>query len=240
MRIARPVVWRAGRGKRTRSNPGTAPRSDPYSRLAGPVARSWFYLYVVIDIYSRKIVAWTVDTIEADTVVKRLISTACAREGIEPDQLVLHSDGGAQMTSTTIAELLETLGVTRSLSRPRTSLLTGQYDLRVGGVAAFKTAKYRPDYPARFESIKEARAWMRRFVEWYNGTHYHSGVGYLHPTDVHHGRAAQIVKQRQTVLDDAYAAHPERFPNGPPAAAAPPDEAWINNPSIQNKTRQKN
>lgn len=200
------------------------------SRLAGPVARSWFYLYVVIDIYSRKIVAWSVDTIESDTVVKRLISTACTREGIDAGQLILHSDRGAQMTSTTIAELLETLGVTRSLSRPRTSNDNPHIE------AAFKTAKYRPDYPARFADIAQARAWMHRFVHWYNRVHYHSGVAHLHPADVHAGHAPQIIAQRQAVLDAAYAAHPERFPRGRPIADAPPAEAWINNPSIQTKT----
>lgn len=203
------------------------------SRLAGPVARSWFYLYVVIDIFSRKIVAWSVDTIESDTVVKRLIYRACEREGISADQLVLHSDRGAQMTSTTIAELLETLGVTRSLSRPRTSNDNPHIE------AAFKTAKYRPDYPARFADIDQARAWTRTFVHWHNAVHYHSGVGYLHPSDVHAGRAPAIVAERQNVLDDAYAAHPERFPRGRPTADAPPAEAWINNPSIQTKTRHK-
>ena len=200
------------------------------SRLAGPVARSWFYLYVVLDIFSRKIVAWSIDTIESDKVVKRLITTACAREGIDADQLTLHSDRGAQMTSTTIAELLETLGVTRSLSRPRTS------NDNPFSEANFKTAKYRPDYPARFADLAEARAWMRRFVHWYNHVHYHSGVAYLHPADVHAGRASTIVTARQRVLDAAYAAHPERFPRGRPSVAVPPAEAWINKPAIQSKS----
>jgi putative transposase len=200
------------------------------SRLAGPVPRSWFYLYVVLDIFSRKIVAWSIDTVESDKVVKRLITTACARQGIDADQLTLHSDRGAQMTSTTIAELLETLGVTRSLSRPRTS------NDNPFSEANFKTAKYRPDYPARFADLAEARAWMRRFAHWYNEIHYHSGVAYLHPADVHAGRASTIVTARQGVLDAAYAAHPERFPRGRPVAATPPAEAWINQPAIQSKS----
>lgn len=168
---------RRGHRRRPREVPrvhATGPNqcwSYDISRLAGPVARSWFYLYVVIDIFSRKIVAWTIDTVESDTVVKALINRACAREGIDADQLVLHSDRGAQMTSTTIAELLETLGVTRSLSRPRTSNDNPHIE------AAFKTAKYRPDYPARFADIAQARAWMRRFVHWYNAVHYSQGVG---------------------------------------------------------------
>lgn len=226
------------RGHRRR--PKAAPRvhatgpnqawSYDISRLAGPVARCWFYLYVVLDIFSRKIVAWSVDTVESDAVVKRLITTACRRQGIAPEQLTLHSDRGAQMTSTSIAELLETLGVTRSLSRPRTSNDNPYSE------ANFKTAKYRPDYPARFADLAEARAWMRRFVHWYNLEHYHSGVAYLHPADVHAGRASQIVAARQRVLDAAYAAHPERFPRGQPVAAEPPTEAWINKPAIQAKS----
>lgn len=200
------------------------------SRLRGPAPRSWFYLYVVLDIYSRKIVAWSIDTIESDKVAKRLIARACEREGINPDELTLHSDRGAQMTSTTMAELLEDLGVTRSLSRPRTSNDNPYSE------ANFKTAKYRPDYPDRFASIDEARTWMRRFARWYNHEHYHSGIGYLHPADVHAGTAHETVAARQDVLDDAYARHPERFRHRPPRAAAPPAEAWINKPIIQSKT----
>lgn len=200
------------------------------SRLRGPGVRDWFYLYVVLDIYSRKIVGWTIDTAESDQTAKHLISRICARERIAPDQLALHADRGAQMTSNTIAELLENLGVTRSFSRPRTS------DDNPYSEAAFKTVKYRPDYPARFESISEARSWMRSFVRWYNHTHYHSAIAYLHPADVHAGTTEPIIAARQAVLDAAYAAHPERFRNKAPVAAAPPDEAWINKPQIHTKT----
>ena len=200
------------------------------SRLRGPVLRSWFYLYVVIDIFSRKIVAWTIDTAESDKVARRLVHTACRREGINPDELTLHSDRGAQMTSTTLAELLEDLGVTRSLSRPRVS------NDNPFSEANFKTAKYRPDYPARFDNIDQARAWMRRFAHWYNHVHYHSGIGHLHPADVHHGTAGHTVAARQNVLDHAYAANPERFRGQPPRAARPPAVAWINKPTIHTET----
>ncbi len=200
------------------------------SRLRGPVVRSWFYLYVVLDIFSRKIVAWSIDVIESDRVAKRLIERACQREGIDPDQLVLHSDRGAQMTGNTIAELLEDLGVTRSLSRPRTSNDNPYSE------ANFKTAKYRPDYPMRFESIDQARTWMRRFAHWYNHDHYHSAVAYLHPADVHAGTTDEIVAARQRILDAAYQANPNRFRNRPPQAAHPPSEAWINKPTVQTKT----
>jgi putative transposase len=200
------------------------------SRLRGPVVRCWFYLYVVLDIFSRKIVAWSIDTIESERVAKRLIERACDREGIDPDELTLHSDRGAQMTSTTIAELLEDLGVTRSLSRPRTSNDNPYSE------ANFKTAKYRPDYPDRFSSLDEARTWMRRFVAWYNHHHYHSGIAYLHPADLHAGVTDTIVAARQAVLDAAYTANPARFRHRPPRAASPPTEAWINKPTVQTNT----
>jgi len=199
------------------------------SRLRGPVLRCWFYLYVVLDIFSRKIVAWSIDTVESDKVAKRLITQACTREGIHPDTLTLHSDRGAQMTSNTIAELLEDLGVTRSLSRPRTS------NDNPFSESNFKTTKYRPDYPDRFDSLEAARAWMRRFAIWYNHEHYHSGIAYLHPVDVHNGTAGQVVTARQEVLDGAYTNNPERFRNHRPRAAHPPTEAWINKPTVQTK-----
>ena len=146
------------------------------SRLCGPRARDWFYLYVLIDIYSRKIVGWTIDVVESDKVAKHLIATACRREGIDRDALTLHSDRGAQMTSTTIAELLEGLDVTRSLPAPG---LQRQPVLR----SALQDREVPADYPARFDSIDEARTWMRRFAHWYNHDHYHSGIGYLHPAE---------------------------------------------------------
>ena len=200
------------------------------SRLCGPGPRDWFYLYVILDIFSRKIVGWCVDTEETETVAKRLITVTCKRENIAPGQLALHSDRGAQMTSATIAELLEDLSVTRSLSRPRVS------DDNPYSEAAFKTVKYRPSYPDRFDSLEDARVWMRKFVAWYNTEHYHSGIGYLHPADLHNGTAETIIDARQSVLDAAYQAHPERFIGGPPKAARPPAAAWINKPTIQTKS----
>lgn len=196
------------------------------SRLAGPEARMYFFLYLIIDVFSRKIVGWTIDTAESDKIARRLINTTAKREGIDADTLVLHSDRGAQMTSLTVADLLEKLGVTRSLSRPRVSNDNPYSE------AAFKTVKYRPDYPKRFENITHARAWMRRFTAWYNADHYHSGIGYHHPADVHNGTAPATTTARQAVLDAAYQANPDRFRNKPPAAPALPAEAWINKPSI--------
>lgn len=197
------------------------------SRLAGPQPRVYFFLYLIIDVYSRKIVGWTIDTTESDKIARQLINTTAKREAINADTLVLHSDRGAQMTSLTVADLLEKLGVTRSLSRPRVS------NDNPFSEAAFKTVKYRPDYPKRFENLGAARAWLRTFTGWYNTDHYHSGIGYHHPSDVHDGTATTTMAKRQTVLDAAYHAHPDRFRNKPPAAPPLPTDAWINKPTIQ-------
>lgn len=158
------------------------------SRLAGPEARVYFFLYLILDVYSRKLVGWTIDTVESDKVARRLINTTAQREGINPDTMTLHSDRGSQMTSLTVADLLEKLGVTRSLSRPRVSNDNPYSE------AAFKTVKYRPDYPKRFTNIGEARSWMRKFAHWYNAEHYHSGISYLHPADLHNGTAPAIAQ----------------------------------------------
>ena len=134
------------------------------------------------------------------------------------------------MTSNTIAELLEDLAVTRNLSRPRAG------DENLYSEANFKTLKYRPDYPDRFDDINRARTWMRKFVRWYKTVHYHSGIAYLHPADVHAGRGEEIIAARQAVLHAVYTAIPQRFRNRPPKAPTPPQEAWINKPTVQTKT----
>lgn len=140
----------------------------------------------------------------------------------------MHSDRGAQMTSIKIAKLLEDLAVARSLSRPRVS------DDNPYSEAAFKTVKYRPSYPDRFDSIEHARVWMRDFVAWYNTEHHHSGIGYLQPADLHNGTANSVIDARQNVLDAAYQAHPERFIAGPPKAARPqPQRGSTSQPSKQ-------
>lgn len=197
------------------------------SRLAGPTTRTWFYLYVVIDIFSRSIVAWSVDSVESDKVARRMIRAACTRQGIDPNALTLHSDRGAQMTSNSMAELLEELGVARSLSRPRVSNDNPYSE------SNFKTAKYRPEYPKRFTTLAQARSWARRFVHWYNHVHYHSAVGLLHPAEVHAGNGGAIRAARQAVLDAVYQAHPERFLNTAPVAPNVPVAAWINKPTVR-------
>jgi putative transposase len=194
--------------------------------LSGPAKGVKYYLYTIVDIFSRKVVGWTIHPNESEQHARRLIREACRRHRIDRDQLVIHADRGSPMVAGTVAELLNELGVTKSHSRPRVSNDNPFIE------SHFKTLKYRPDYPDRFDSITAARTWMRSFVHWYNHIHYHSGIGYLHPADLHTGDHTAIVEHRQTVLDAAAAAHPERFTRRPTPAPTP-TKAWINKPTIQ-------
>jgi len=194
--------------------------------LRGPTKGVRYFLYSILDIYSRKIVGWTIHEAESEAHARRLIREACRRHGVDRDQLVIHADRGSPMIAGTVAELLNELGVAKSHSRPRVSNDNPFIE------SHFKTLKYRPDYPDRFDSIRAARAWMRSFVHWYNHVHYHSGIGYLRPADLHDGNHTAIIEHRQTVLDAAAAAHPERFTRRPTPPQAP-TKAWINKPTIQ-------
>ena len=196
------------------------------TRLPGPVRGVAYFLYTVIDIFSREVVGWTVATRESELIARELIDKSCTRQGINPQQLTLHADRGAPMIAHSMAELLDDLGVHKSHSRPRVSNDNPYSE------AQFKTLKYHPDYPQRFDSLQHARAWCRSFFQWYSHTHYHSGVAYLRPADLHAGRHHDILTRRQVVLDRAYAAHPERF-NQPPKPATPPTKVWINKPTLQ-------
>jgi transposase InsO family protein len=194
------------------------------TKLRGPVAGLWYNLYVILDIFSRKIVGWLIAEREDAELAELLIAESCAREGIAPQQLTLHADRGAPMTSKTVAELLIDLGVARSHSRPRVSNDNPYSE------SQFKTMKYGSTYPERFASIEEARVWMREFVSWYNNEHRHSGIGLLPPEVVHSGKAPRQVAMRQQVLDAAYVAHPERFVRRRPTPPLVPTAVGINLP----------
>ena len=196
------------------------------TKLRGPAKGVLYYLYTILDIYSRKVIAWTIAERESVNVAHHLIQQAIGREGVERDQLTLHADRGGPMIAGDIADLLNGLGVSKSHSRPRVSNDNPYSE------AQFKTLKYRPDYPARFESLEAARAWCRAFFSWYNHTHYHSSIAYLRPADLHAGRHPQILEQRQATLDQARERHPQRFRTRP-RAKTPPKRAWINQPAIQ-------
>jgi putative transposase len=196
------------------------------TKLRGPVPRSWFFLYAIIDIYSRKLVGWSIETRESETIARRLITTTCRRYNIDPGQLTIHADRGSPMIANSVADLLTGMGVTKSHSRPRVSNDNPYIE------AHFKTLKYRPEYPDRFADIATARAWMRRFEHWYNHVHYHCAIGYHRPADLHTGAHHDINRARQSTLQRAYEQRPNRF-RKTPVPPSTPTIAWINQPTIQ-------
>jgi putative transposase len=195
------------------------------TKLRGPAKWTYYHLYTILDVFSRYVVGWLIAERESARLAKQLIAATCVKQGIESDQLTLHADRGTSMTSKTVALLLADLGVTKTHSRPHVSNDNPYSE------SQFKTMKYRPDYPDRFGSIQDARAWARAFFHWYNHQHHHTGVGLLTPATVHSGQAQVVTDRRQQVLRAAYAAHPERFVRGEPKPPSLPTEAWINRPS---------
>jgi len=191
--------------------------------LRGPKG-TFYYLYVILDVYSRYIVGWMIAEEESAELARQLIAETCAKEGITPEQLTLHADRGSAMRAKTVARLLLELQVAKSHSRPRTPTDNPYSE------AQFKTMKYRPEYPKAFQSMQEARDWARAFVAWYNQEHHHSGLALMTPAVVHHGQVEQVMQQRQHVLEAAYAAHPERFVRGKPTPPQLPEVVWINEP----------
>ena len=201
------------------------------TKLLGPVKWTYYYLYVLLDIYSRYVPGWLLATQESAALARQLIAETCRRQAIDPGQLTAHSDRGPSMTSTSVALLLADLGVTKSLSRPQTSNDNPYSE------AQFKTLKYRPEFPDRFGSLQDGRGFCRTFFGWYNTEHHHSGIGMLTPAAVHYGRAPVIIAARQQTLDTAFLLHPERFVRHPPRHQEVPPQAWINppkpNPALQ-------
>ncbi len=194
------------------------------TKLLGPRPGDLFYLYVILDLFSRYGVGWLLAGHENAANAVRLIEETCARHGIEPDQLTIHSDRGSPMTAKMLEAKLFELRVARSLSRPRVS------DDNPFSEAQFKTLKYRPEFPDRFGSFEHALSFCRTTFDWYNHQHRHSGIGFLTPAAVHFGRAAAVTERRRDTLAAAYAAHPERFVRGVPVPPALPKEVWINQP----------
>lgn len=194
------------------------------TKLLGPQKWSYFYMYVIMDIFSRYTVGWMVAHRESAKLAERLIEATCEKEAIEKGQLVIHADRGPSMTSKTVAHLMADLGITKSHSRPYTSTDNPFSE------SQFRTMKYRPKFPDRFGCIQDARAFGQTFFPWYNLEHRHGGIGYLTPAAVHHGLADSITNSRAAVLERAYATNPERFVTGKPTPPAPPSAVWINPP----------
>lgn len=194
------------------------------TKVAGPERGVYYCLYVVLDIFSRYVVAWAVAPTEAAAIGQQLIDAARVQQGVVPGQLTVHADRGAPMTAKSTAQLLVDLGIAQSHSRPSVS------DDNPFSEAAFKTFLYRPDMPPRFGSIEDARGFFAALIHWYNEEHYHSGIALLTAGDVHRGMAPAIIAKRQTVLDGAHQARPERFVHGAPVHPTPPTVVWINPP----------
>jgi len=195
------------------------------TKLKGPAKWTYYYLYVILDIFSRYVVGWMIAQRESAILAKRLIAESCRKQQIVEDQLTLHADRGSSMKSKVVAQLLADLGVTKTHSRPHVS------NDNPFSESQFKTLKYRPEFPRRFGCIQDARAFACDFFPWYNAEHRHSGVALYTPADVHYGRIEQIHQRRQTALDAAYQRHPNRFVRKPPQAPLPPQAVWINPPS---------
>ncbi|MBI2683804.1 MAG: IS3 family transposase [Actinobacteria bacterium] len=197
------------------------------TKLLGPAKWTYYYLYVILDVFSRYTVGWTVQYRESGDIAKQLITQAIEQQQIPRDQLTIHADRGSSMTSKPVAFLLADLGVTKTHNRPYTSTDNPYSE------AQFKTSQYRPGFPERFDSIEHARAFCRVFFPWYNHQHRHSGIGMMSPADDHAGRAHHVHAERTRVLDAAYAATPERFVQRPPRPPAVPTATWINKPDDQ-------
>lgn len=202
------------------------------TKLLGPQKWTYYYLYVILDVFSRYVPGWMVAHREAAALAKRLIAETVRSQGISRDTLTVHADRGSSMTSKPVALLLADLGVRKSHSRPHNSNDNPYSE------AQFKTLKYRPTFPGRFGSIEDARAHCQEFFDWYNRHHRHSGIGMMTPEAVHYGRAEEIYAFRAEVLEAACEAHPERFVKGPPRPWQLPKAAWINRPKIHTTTKE--
>jgi putative transposase len=194
------------------------------TKLLGPAKWTYYYLYVILDIFSRFAVGWMLAHRENAGLAQRLIRETLLKWNVPRDQLVVHSDRGPSMRSQTVAQLLATLGITKSHSRPRVS------NDNPFSESQFKTLKYRPEFPKRFASFQHALSFCRQFFPWYNQQHYHWGLGLLTPATVHFGLADSVLAARQRVLEAAHVAHPERFVRQPPKPLPLPKAVWINPP----------
>ena len=202
------------------------------SKLLGPQKWTYYYLYVIIDIYSRYVPGWMLAHAENATLAEALLADTITKQNIARHQLTIHADRGSPMTAKPVAFLLADLGVTKSHSRPHCS------NDNPFSESQFRTLKYRPEFPDRFGCFQDAHAHCSRFFSWYNDEHRHSGIGFHTPADVHHGRAEAVRQQRAVVLDAAYAEHPERFVRKHPEPPALPTAVWINEPKEDTATTQ--
>jgi len=201
------------------------------TKLLGPVKWTYFQLYVILDIYSRYVVGWMLAHRESEHLAERLIRETIVKQGVLRDQLTIHSDRGPSMRSQTVSQLLATLGVIKSHSRPHVS------NDNPFSESQFKTLKYRPEFPARFDSFEHAKSFCTKFFDWQNHEHHHWGLGLLTPATVHYGNAQTVIAARQAVLNKAHDVHPERFVGRPPRPLTLPNQVWINPPADKPEAR---
>ena len=202
------------------------------TKLKGPEKWTYYYLYVILDIFSRYTVGWMLAHRESTELAKKLITESTEKQNIMLDQLTIHSDRGPSMTSHGVAHLLGSLGVTKSLSRPHVS------NDNPFSESQFKTMKYQPEFPDRFGCYQDGLSFSRQFFSWYNDEHYHSGIAYVTPASLHYGRAPAVIEARKSTLNTAYDLRPERFVGGRPTPAKLPTAVWINPPvQIGNEKR---
>jgi putative transposase len=195
------------------------------TKLKGPTKWTYYYLYKIIDVYSRYAVGWMVAHKESAELAEGLIANTILKQEIRPGQLTIHADRGSSMTSVTVGQLLADLGVTKTHSRPHVSNDNPYSE------SGFKTLKYRPGFPEYFGSIEDARLFCQEFFTWYNTEHRHSGIAMLTPDNVHYNQCESILNARSITLTNAYLDHPERFVKGVPSVEQVPKEVWINKPS---------
>ncbi len=205
----------------------TAPKqlwSWDITKLRGPEKWTYFYLYVLLDVFSRYTVAWMIAPRESGNLARKMIAQAVHQQKVPRGQLTIHADNGAPMTAKLLAFKRADLGVTKSHSRPHVSNDNPYSE------SQFKTLKYRPEFPDRFGCIEDARLFCQSFFEWYNAAHQHSGIAWLTPQQVHYGEAPALIEQRQRTLDVAFAKNPERFVRRAPRPQPLPTAVWINPP----------
>jgi putative transposase len=194
------------------------------TKLRGPSRWMYYFLYVLMDVYSRYVVGWMLAHEETGKLAEALIADTYLKQNIVPGSLTIHADNGAPMRSLLVAELMSNLGVSKTHSRPHVS------NDNPFSESLFKTVKYDPEYPDRFSSIEHGREFSDPFFKWYNFEHRHSGIAMLTPAMVHLGKAPAIIAQRNIVLAQAFERHPERFVKGQPKAEKLPEAVWINPP----------
>jgi putative transposase len=195
------------------------------TKLKGPAKWTYFYLYVILDIFSRYVVGWMVAHREQKALAMRLIEQSYIKQRVKPGQLTVHADRGSSMRSKAVAHLLADLGVTKTHSRPHVSNDNPYSE------AQFKTLKYCPAFPSRFGSIQDARAFSKPFFNWYNKEHHHSGIALMTPEQVHYGMVENVLNYRAKVLEKAFAKNPARFKGRLPKPLTLPEASWINKPS---------